>query len=85
MTQQYLERGTVFPSEEVQARYPLAEFPCSVCARDGLPHLVDNPAEFYWEHHKPKRGRSLCTRFTGSMNRARKGTAEPAFYMSELL
>ena len=84
MTQQYLERGTVFPSDQAQARYPLYQFPCSLCARKGLPHLVDNSAEYYWEHQHDGGGRAGCPRFgrgVGLCGTApRPGTATPTYY-----
>lgn len=86
-TQRYLERGTVFPSEAAQARYPLTEFPCRRCEREGLPHLVDNSSEYYWEHQHERPGssaRSGCPRFGRAVNLSpstpRPGTAKPTYY-----
>lgn len=78
----YLERGTVFPDEAAQSAYPLSSHPCERCSGEGLPHLVDNLSEFYWEHqHKPPGSsvRSLCPRFNLG-TRAREGTAVPRYF-----
>lgn len=78
----YLQRGTVFPTVEVQKTYPLDRFPCSRCELEGLPHLVDNSSEFYWEHqhqHPGSSARSFCLRFN-SGRRVRKDTAQPTYY-----
>lgn len=72
----YRER-VLGPSEEAQKRYPLEDFPCGRCERDGLPHLVNNRSGFYWEHG-PGGGRSGCPRFGDSEfcgNHPRAGTA----------
>lgn len=74
----------VFPSEAVQAAFPLDQFPCKRCARGELPHLVDNSSEFYWEHQTEENSnRDACTRF-GSGNllgdMPRRGTAKPTYY-----
>lgn len=84
MSQDYLERGTVYPSEAAQARYPLSQFYCYRCAHEHLPHLVDNPSEFYWEHQYKGSGRMGCARFsdgpTMGFDSPRPGTAAPTFY-----
>ena len=79
-------RGTVRPSEEAQALYPLDKYPCSRCAdpKEGLPHLVDNASEFYWEHQHEETGssaRTSCLRFNKShWYGPRNGTAVAKFY-----
>lgn len=83
----YLKRGTVFPDDAAQARYPLADYPCRRCEREGLPHLVDNPSEFYWEHQHELPGssaRSGCLRFGNTAHcdgKPRPGTAVKKFYV----
>jgi len=75
----------VLPSEKAQERYPLSEYPCSRCEKEGLPHLVDNGSEFCWEHqHDPpgSSARSGCSRFGRSAlcgSRPRPGTATSLF------
>lgn len=86
----YRLRRSVHPSPKAQERYPIADFPCDRCAREGLPHLVDNSSgaygsEFYWEHHPEDSGRSGCTRFghasqPGFGLRPRPGTATSLFW-----
>lgn len=56
-------RGTVFPSAEAQALF--ANRACRGCDLYGLPWLVNNASELYWEHvhptHKARWGG--CRRF----------------------
>jgi len=60
-------RGRVHPNRSARGRYPLLSYPCKRCEREALPHLVDNGAEFYWEHQHYETGmssaRSGCPRF----------------------
>ncbi len=74
----YLDDG----HEGVWGRYPLVGYPCVRCEREALPHLVDNGAEFYWEHQHYETGmssaRSGCPRFNdrdGFQAKPRKKTA----------
>lgn len=79
----HLERGTVYPSEAAQARYPLADHWCARCESEHLPHLVDNRVEFYWEHQWRGSGRSGCPRFNRRKVRGdvpKEGTAHPTYY-----
>lgn len=63
----FVLRGTVYPNALMSKRYPLEKFPCERCEKEGLPHLVDNRSEFYWEHQHYEEGgssaRSGCPRF----------------------
>lgn len=79
----YLERGTVYPSDEVQARYPLAEHPCADCENVHLPHLVDNSVEFYWEHQWKGGARSVCKRFMNG-RAPHEDTATPTYCRREI-
>ena len=71
-------RDKLTPSAVVQILYPLEDYPCTRCGKDGLPWLVDHGgSEFGWEHG-PDGGRSGCTRFGDSQHcgcRPRPGTA----------
>ena len=72
------------PSVKAQERYPLSEYPCKRCEQEGLPHLVDNGCEFYWEHQEEPPGntsRSGCPRFGGARcgDRPKPGTATSLF------
>lgn len=77
----------VLPSKRAQERYPLSEFPCERCEKEGLPHLVDNGCEFYWHHQEEPPGntsRSGCPRFGGQFcgSRPKPGTATSLFKKS---
>ena len=79
----YLERETVFPSEEAQALYPAAAHPCGQCRRK-LPYLVDSRSEFYWHHGDARVG---CARFGKSKYLGappREGTAVATYNEREL-
>lgn len=80
----HLVRGTVYPSEEAQALYPLKENPCSRCENEHLPHLVDNGSEFYWEHQWRGSGRGVCQRFGSSRGSPKEGTATPTHFKGRL-
>ncbi len=55
-------RRHVAPSAAAQEA--LKRFTCETCDNHGLPHLVNNDCELYWEHHPLGRaGRSFCSRF----------------------
>lgn len=82
----HIERGTVFPSDEAQALYPLADYPCRFCSNPacGLPCLVDHSSEFYWHHWRFREG---CSRFGTSDilgARPREGTAVATYNLREL-
>lgn len=83
----FVERGTVLPSADAQAMFPLAKFPCSRCAdpSEGLPFLIDSDNEFHWEHQHESPGSSArtgCPRFSDSkhFSMPRKGSVVPTFY-----
>lgn len=57
-------RGTFFPSRDAQTRFE--DCACRHCdsSQHGLPHLVNNASELYWEHvHETSGSRSVCTRY----------------------
>ena len=77
-------RPRMLPGAAAQEQYPLEQYPCRRCAKEGLPHLVDNGSEFYWEHQHEAPGssaRSCCSRFGTDELRGkpREGTAVSQF------
>ncbi len=74
----YRTQRKILPSKRVQERYPLAQYPCDRCEKEGVPHLIDAECEFYWHHQPPGYRRSGCPRFGDSEfcgNKPRRGTA----------
>lgn len=67
-------RGIVFPVTDVQTKFRMDA--CAFCDDDhyGLPYLVNNRSELYWEHVNPTNGtRSVCSRY-GQGHSIREGS-----------